>query len=54
MSNSFKETRNLTTSDGLSRRGFMIGTVGTGVAMAFVPITLLCGSAEDVLNHQAF
>lgn len=54
MSNSFKETRNLTTSDGLSRRGFMIGTVGTGVAMAFVPMTLLGGSAEDVLNHQAF
>jgi isoquinoline 1-oxidoreductase beta subunit len=54
MSNSFKETRNLTTSDWLSRRGFMIGTVGTGVAMAFVPMTLLGGSAEDVLNHEAF
>ena len=54
MSKSFNETPNLKMPSGVSRRGFMIGTVGTGVAMAFVPMALLGGCAEEVLNHQAF
>ena len=42
-----------TQANGMTRRGFMVGSMGAGVAMAFVPMALLSGCAEEVLrNHQ--
>ncbi|HCG69522.1 MAG TPA: aldehyde dehydrogenase [Gammaproteobacteria bacterium] len=39
---------------GITRRGFMIGSVGTGVTMAFVPMALFGGCAQEVLNTMPF
>ncbi len=44
----------VTHSQGVTRRGFMIGSVGASVAMAMVPAALLGGCAEEVLNTQPF
>ena len=44
----------VTHSQGVTRRGFMIGSLGASVAMAMVPAALLGGCAEEVLNTQPF
>ena len=43
-----------TQANGMTRRGFMVGSMGAGVAMAFVPMALLSGCAEEVLTNQQF
>ena len=38
-------------TQGVTRRGFVIGSVGASVAMAMVPAALLSGCAEEILNR---
>ena len=56
MDKQIREATNSTTgqTQGVSRRGFMIGSVGASVAMAMVPAALLGGCAEEILNTQPF
>ena len=56
MDKQIDEATNSTTeqTQGVTRRGFMIGSVGASVAMAMVPAVLLGGCAEEILNTQPF